>query len=200
VTLLLGSRRPLAGDGDYLTIRDSGYTLTYERTFENGKMSSQPKPGVSPPSAAPSLRLGVEALRRGDHLAAMAHFESLLRRSRSKPSHAEEALALSYYGLTLALHAPSRREAISFCERAALVEFFNPDLYLNLARVCLIHGERQRASEAIQRGLSLRPDHPGLRQAAREIGRRRAPAFPFLARSHPLNVLLGRWRHRLLIA
>ncbi len=148
--------------------------------------------------AAPSLRQGIEAMNRGDHLIAMAHFEALLTRVKQRPNHVEEAAALSYYGLALALHAPGRREALGFCERAAQAEFFNADLYLNLARVCLILGERLRAADAIQRGLSLRPGHAGLRRALVQIGRRRAPLFPFLSRRHPINVLLGRWRHRLI--
>lgn len=152
----------------------------------------------SPAQATPSLRMGIEAMRRGDYLAAMAHFDALLRRARQRPSHSDEAVALSFYGLALALHAPERKEALAFCERAAQVEFYNPDLYLNLARVCLIQGDRIRAADAIQRGLSLRPNHHGLRQAMRELGRRRDLVLPFLPRCHPINVLLGRWLHRLL--
>jgi tetratricopeptide (TPR) repeat protein len=152
------------------------------------------------PAATPSLRRGLETLRHGDYLAAMAHFEALLRTARQQPDHSAEAVALSYYGLALALHAPGRPEAIGFCERAALIEFFNPDLYLNLARVHLIHADRRRANEAIQRGLSLRPNHAGLLEAQRHLGRRRSPLLPFLSRCHPVNVFFGRLRHRLLLA
>jgi tetratricopeptide (TPR) repeat protein len=161
-------------------------------------MDIKEKVSLAGPAVAPSLRRGLEALREGNHLAAMAQFEALLRRTRQHPNHSDEAAALSYYGLALALHAPGRRDALGFCERAAQVEFFNPDLYLNLAHVCMMLGERRRAYDSIRRGLSLRPGHPGLQQALREVGYRRAPVLPFLTRSHPFNVLLGRWRHRLL--
>jgi len=150
-----------------------------------------------PSPVIPSLRMGIDCLRRGEQLAAMAHFEALLRRARQHPNHADEAVALSYYGLALAMHSPQRREAVGLCERAAQVEFFNPDLYLNLARVYMVHGERNRAYEAVRRGLTLRPAHTGLREALRDIGKRRLPVVWFLPRRHALNVLLGRWRNRL---
>ncbi|MEE9219310.1 MAG: hypothetical protein V3U98_09630 [Acidobacteriota bacterium] len=158
--------------------------------------------GPHPPSAvAPSLRLGLEALHSRHPLKAMAHFEALLRRARHQPDHSLEAVSLSYYGLALALHAPQRRDALAYCERAVQFEFFNPDLYLNLARVQLIHGNRMRAYEAILRGLSLCANHPGLlRQLHRRLGTRRISLVPFLQRAHPLNVFFGRLRQRLLPA
>jgi len=160
-------------------------------------MDIKEKGALLGPAPVPSLRRGLEELQQGDHLAAMAQFEALLRRVRQHPNHSAEASALSYYGLALAMHSPGRREALGFCERAAQVEFFNPDLYLNLARVCLLLGERLRAYDSIQRGLSLRPTHSGLRRALTEVGCRRLPVLPFLIRSHPVNVMLGRWRRRL---
>lgn len=151
------------------------------------------------PPARPSLRQGLEALHARDPLRAMAHFEALLRLARQVPDNALEAQALSYYGLAAAMHSRHRLDAIGFCERAVQIEFFNPDLYHNLAQVYLVHGQRRKAYEANQRGLSLRPEHPGLlRHAHIGIGRRRRPLVPFLDRGHPLNVFIGRLRHRVL--
>jgi len=153
------------------------------------------------PLARPSLRQGLEALHARDPLRAMAHFEALLRLARQAPDSALEAKALSYYGLAAAMHSRHRRDAIGFCERAVQIEFFNPDLYHNLAQVYLTHGLRRKAYEANQRGLSLQPGHSGLlRHGQIGIGRRRRPFVPFLDRRHPLNVLIGRLRHRVLAA
>lgn len=153
---------------------------------------------ASPP-ARPSLRQGMEALHARDPLRAMAHFEALLRLARQAPDNALEAQALSYYGLAAAMHSRHRRDAIGFCERAVQIEFFNPDLYHNLAQVYLAHGLRHKACEANQRGLSLRPEHPGLlRHAQMVIGQRRRLFLPFLDRHHPLNMFIGRLCHRVL--
>ncbi|HEY6100595.1 MAG TPA: hypothetical protein VIW03_14255, partial [Anaeromyxobacter sp.] len=45
-------------------------------------------------------------------------------------------------------------------------------------------------------GLSLWPDHPGLVAARDAMGLRRPPVIPFLSRRNPLNVALGKLRHR----
>jgi hypothetical protein len=50
---------------------------------------------------------------------------------------------------------------------------------------------------AVERGLKLDPDHPGLLTLQKEIGTRRRPVLRFLDRDHPVNVFLGRMRHNM---
>jgi hypothetical protein len=48
---------------------------------------------------------------------------------------------------------------------------------------------------ALGEGLKIEPDNPQLLDLQGEIGLRRHPVLPFLARSNPLNLVLGRIRH-----
>ena len=55
-------------------------------------------------------------------------------------------------------------------------------------------GRRKEAYRNFRRGLDLERGHRGIRTALKKMGVRRRPVLSFLARSHPLNVLLGRMR------
>ncbi|MCG8588515.1 MAG: hypothetical protein MJE66_04425 [Proteobacteria bacterium] len=103
----------------------------------------------------------------------------------------------SAYGLGLALARRSFDEAVELCRSAAKQEFFNPDLYLNLARVHLVYGFKNEAVRYLRRGLMIDPAHPGLDRALCRLGERRRPVLGFLPRRHLLNRWLGRARHRL---
>ena len=60
----------------------------------------------------------------------------------------------------------------------------------------LFLGHRQRAVRAVTRGLEVAPEDPALRAALESMGWRRRPVLPFLSRHNPLNVWLGKVRHR----
>ncbi len=63
-------------------------------------------------------------------------------------------------------------------------------------RAHLALNQREWAVRAIGRGLELWPEDPRLLAAREAMGTRRAPVIPFLARSNPLNRVLGQLRHR----
>lgn len=84
------------------------------------------------------------------------------------------------------------KEGVDLCREAVTAESYNADLYLNLGRVLLGAGRRREGFEILQRGLRLEPEHHGLRRVLQHMGRRKRPVLPFLSRSNPLNVLLGR--------
>ena len=53
---------------------------------------------------------------------------------------------------------------------------------------------RRSAVRAIERGLQVDPLNQDLLELKEEIGSRKSPVLPFLARTNPINHLLGRIR------
>lgn len=145
-------------------------------------------------AAEETFRKGMEALEEGASREAMALFEAAIEIERKIGQERPQARYLSYYGLCLGLEKNEIREGLRFCREAVTLEGYNPDLRLNLGRVLMRGGRRKEAFESFIRGLSLQPDHAGLRRSLRMLGVRRRPVLPFLARRHPLNVFLGRLR------
>ena len=147
---------------------------------------------MSTRSAEMSFRKGLIALEERRYLEALAYFESSLNLEEKSGNPAPRMKYLSYYGLSLSLAAGRTHEAIEMCERALSVEFYNPDLYLNVARVYLSAGERRRAHKAICQGLRIEKGHAGLINELKRMGLRRRPVFAFLPRNHILNRFTGR--------
>jgi hypothetical protein len=143
------------------------------------------------------VRLGVEAARGEDYERGLIFLGEAYHRAAASHEGKFPSLALSYYGLCLALHKGKIRDGAEFCQLAIDKEFYNSEHYLNLARIWLAGRSRRKAVDAIQRGLAIDPLHPVLKRLQDEIGRRRKPVLAFLHRDHPLNVTLGRMRHGL---
>jgi len=110
------------------------------------------------------------------------------------PDHAQ---IRSFLGLAIARGEGDFAAARTLCEDAAKQEFFNPQLYLNLAKVYLRFGRRSEALRYLRRGQMIDPGHAGIREAIGSLGRRRLPILPFLPRRHPVNRVLGNARSRL---
>lgn len=136
-------------------------------------------------------------------------FEEGLRRYRARDfagAHAAFARAhrlaprdprvTSWYGLTLVVVERNLSLGARYCDEALRAAGPEPELLLNQARVELWLGHRQRAVRALARGLELAPEDPGLLAAREAMGWRRRPVLPFLSRRNPLNVWLGKLRHR----
>jgi tetratricopeptide (TPR) repeat protein len=140
-------------------------------------------------SAGETFERGLAAFRRGDLSAAHADFERVHRREPRDPRY------MSWYGLTLVLVEKNSNLGVLLCDQA-LRAGQGPDLFLNQARVHFALNQRERTVRALQRGLELHPEDPGLLQARDALGWRRRPVLPFLSRRAPLNRLLGRLRYR----
>lgn len=141
-----------------------------------------------------SFRKGLDAAARGEFLEALAYFEAAVHLARRQKEASVPMKYLSYYAWCLAMSSDRLQEAQAICEAAARSEFYNPELRLNLGRVYLRAGDRGLAFGTFVAGLKLNPGHPELRAEIRRLGIRRRPVVRFLARGHPLNRLLGRWR------
>lgn len=135
---------------------------------------------------------GLEALNRGRGLEGLALFEAAIELERQHGAPRPQARYLSWYGLTLALEGGRVREGVEFCRQAVPLEFYNPELYLNLGRVLMAAGRKREAHDALRKGAALQASHPGIQRELAKLGRRRRPVIPFLDRSHPLNVALGK--------
>jgi Flp pilus assembly protein TadD len=146
--------------------------------------------GGGPTAHAEALEAGVTAFRLRDVNAAHAHFERAHRREPREPR------AMSWYGVTLVLVERNSSLGVLLCDQALRIAGPDPELLLNAARVHLALNQRDRSVRHVNRGLELWPDEPRLALARAALGRRSRPVLPFLPRSNPLNVLLGRLRHR----
>lgn len=113
------------------------------------------------------------------------------------PNETAAPIAASYLGYALIRFEGKTREGLALCQRAAEMEFYNPEILLNLSRAELEAGNREAAAEAIRRGQAIDPDHSGLIMQRVELGWRQPVVLRFLGRDHPLNRLLGRIRHYL---
>lgn len=112
-----------------------------------------------------------------------------LREARDlAPDHAQ---LRSMLGLAIARVDGDFETSRSLCESAAKQEFFNPDVYLNLAQVYLRFGRRPEALRYLRRGQMIDPGNARIDAALLDLGRRRMPIVPFLPRRHMLNRALG---------
>lgn len=100
---------------------------------------------------------------------------------------------LSHYGIALAMASGRREEGRRLCERSIQLEPYEPEHYLNLARIHFTAGDRAAAIMACDEGLSICPQDPLLTQERVAMDRRQAAFFRLLPRSHPLNRCVGRF-------
>lgn len=176
----LGSTPPLReevreGSGD-----QTGGVTTHEVRREGGRGEM---------SAREQFDRGCAMLDGGDPQAALVH----LRVAFEQDGH--DSRVRSCYGLCVGLVERRFEEAVSLCQSAAKQEFFNPDLYFNLARLHLGFGFKAEGVRYLRRGLMIDPSHEAIQQALRELGDRCAPVLGFLPRRHPVNRWLGAVRH-----
>jgi predicted Zn-dependent protease len=123
--------------------------------------------------------------------------EALQHARRALGSAPKNPFYLSYAGLLAALTEQRFGDAETLCLEALGMQHNHPQLYLNLAEVYQNAGRPQEAIEVLEKGLVSAGHDFRIRRAREKIGARRRPVLSFLPRSHPLNRILGKWRHRL---
>ncbi len=154
-------------------------------------------PAISPPtSAEESFKRGLACLERKTYQEAASYFQLSLDMEKQEGSKNNSMKALSFLGLTLNLSQVRSDEGLKLCEQAANRDFFDADLFCNLGVVYLRHRRRGPAFAAFKRGLILRPKHRRILEELERYDRRSEPTFPFLARDHAINVMVGRLRAR----
>ncbi len=131
-------------------------------------------------------RMGLGLLDRGKGREAVDHLKRAHAREPNNPKYC------SSYALARALVQREFLGAADLARSALRAQFYNPDLYLNLARIYLAHDFKSEAVRVLRRGLMLDPEHPRIAQHLARLGIRRRPPIPFLGRGHLLNRLLGK--------
>lgn len=102
----------------------------------------------------------------------------------------------SYLGFGIARYQGKVDNGIRLCRLAIKLEFYQTENYINLARTALLAPRYRRvACDAVREGLEIDPGNRDLLEIQAQLGQRRPPMLPFLARDHPLNRLLGSLRH-----
>lgn len=103
----------------------------------------------------------------------------------------------SYLGYGIAQTRARYKEGLELCLRSVTMQVYEPENYLNLARVYVLRKQFTEAFKAIDRGLGFDSRHLALRRLRRQIDRRRPPVLRFLSPKHPVNRFLGRARHQI---
>ncbi|MCZ6783539.1 MAG: hypothetical protein O7G30_09535 [Proteobacteria bacterium] len=157
-----------------------------------GKGMGEPPSQESLESAAVRRHMegGIALLEQGDANRALEHFQSV---HDNDPGHARSR---SYYGLCLSLAEQRFEKSVELCRSAVKQEFFNPELYLNLARVHLSFGFKAEGIRYLRRGQMIDPANGAIQRELRDLGCRQRQVLGFLPRHHLLNRLLGRARIR----
>ena len=138
---------------------------------------------------------GVEACKAGKWKEGLA----ILGKIAESDRHGVELTGTfySYLGYGIARYERRVQEGLALCQHSIKVQFYEPENYVNLARVYLLKRNRRKAVDALNQALRLNANHPGARALAQEIGWRRRPVIAFLPRGNLLNRWLGKLRHQL---
>ncbi len=123
--------------------------------------------------------------------------ESLLYVRRALRLAPNNPFYLSYAGLLAARVEHRFANGELLCREALRMHHNHPQLYLNLAEVYEAAGRPGEVREVLAKGLISTGPDVRIRRALRKCGTRPHPVLSFLHRSHPMNRLLGKWRHRL---
>jgi Flp pilus assembly protein TadD len=109
----------------------------------------------------------------------------------------ENPLYLSYSGLCIGMRG-DLVEAQKLCSKAAKLSPHSPIILVNLGRIMLEQGYRKEARDFFSRAYALDNTSSPAALELSGMGVRRQPVIRSLARSHPVNQMLGRMRHRFL--
>lgn len=174
-------------------------TCYKRRLASTGDQSSNQPTEIAMTTAQTELQVeaqqGIELCRKGrwkDGLDILGRIAEADRQGTELPG-----LFYSYLGYGIAHYQRKVREGLALCQHAIKVQFYEPENYLNIARVHLLRRNRRKAVEAIHQALKLSPRHPGVLRLLKEIGYRRRPVIPFLSRDNPLNIWLGKMRYQM---
>jgi Flp pilus assembly protein TadD len=157
--------------------------------FELKKVEvAEPPRGAHTP-ATPLLDQALALIANDDFASARVLLEAA---NRVDP---EDPRVLSNLGLCIAYTERRFERAVWLCNTAAKSEFFNPEHYLNLARVHFAFGFRADGRRYLLRGQMIDPGNQAITRALKELGARNEPVLRFLPRGHLLNRWLGSARH-----
>ncbi len=156
-----------------------------------------PRGGGSPSVAELWFKHGYQLFQEGRLHEALEPLEQALAYSVGEPRGLYMRKLRSCYGVVVAVVNGQVGRGRQLCEEAITDAPMDPELYTNLSKAYLAGSRRDLAIEALNTALSIDGRfRPAVEQMG-ALGHRRPPVFPFLERSHPINKVVGKIRHRL---
>ncbi|MDZ7861046.1 MAG: hypothetical protein U5O15_10365 [Candidatus Krumholzibacteriota bacterium] len=131
-----------------------------------------------------------ESIKRGNHSGAREYLEKAVKIAPDNPFY------LSYLGLCTAVEGDVVKGK-SLCAEAVRSLSTEPILYVNLGRVLLKDNRKDEARRMFLKGYSMDRSNAPAALELSSMGIRRKPVIPFLPRQNPLNVFLGKLRHKI---
>jgi len=123
----------------------------------------------------------IAAAEKGDTLIALMLLEKIEQHT---------PLTRSYYGYVIARERGEFNQAVALCREAMRDQPQNTVHYLNLGRVFLAAGNRDKAIRVFREGLKF-GRNAKIQRHLDQLGLRRPEVIPALARTNPLNKYLG---------
>ncbi len=142
------------------------------------------------------ISTAVELTKEKKYDEALEIFEQCLPQLSSHDVRDKPVLSKSssFYGVCVAVIKRRYAEAVKYCNISLKSQFMDPDHHTNLGLIFLERNDRGSAIEQFHAGLRIQPKNLRIHRILTDIGRRRDPVLPFLARGNPINVWLGRRR------
>ncbi len=134
------------------------------------------------------FRKAMDLLRGGRGKEAAAVFRQLIDAGSRNPKH------LSYGGLVMATEEGDVKTGLAWCERALELAFYDPQMYINLARLHEQTGWKTKAAQVLRKGLRIEPGNKKLLAEINRVNPRTPNAIRGLPRNHPVNRYLGKLR------
>lgn len=134
------------------------------------------------------FRKAMELLRGGQGKNAAALFRQIIDSGSRDPKH------LSFGGLVLATEEGDVKTGLAWCERALELAFYDPQMYINLARLHEQTGWKTQAAQVLRKGLRIDPGNKKLLAEINRVSPRTPNAVRGLPRNHPVNRYLGKLR------
>lgn len=136
------------------------------------------------------LSLGIKECDRGNTLTALMYLEEASHKERSP-------LLNSYLAYCVAKERQSYSEAIKLGIEAVNEQPGNLVLYRNLSKVYILAGQRNSSLKVLRQATKRGRDEQIMR-LIKKLGIRKEPVLPFLQRGNPINISLGKLRHKFL--
>ena len=128
------------------------------------------------------LHPGILAAEKGDTLIALMELEKIENHT---------SLTRSYYAFTIARERGEFQKALSLCRESMKDEPNETTHFLNLGRIFLAAGHKEKAIETFRKGLRL-GRNPRITHHLEKLGIRKPGVFPSLDRDNPLNKYMGK--------
>ena len=133
-------------------------------------------------------RKALELHRRGLNKEAATIFREII------DSDCREPKTLSFGGLLVATEQGDVKTGLRWCELAVEIAFYDPQMYINLARLHERSGWKTQAAQVLRKGLRVDPSDEKLLAEIERVSPRTPSVIPALKRGHVVNRTLGKLR------